>query len=369
VDPLSWVFFVEGMPLDPEVYETKSVGGSETAGLCVARALAKRGHTVYLFCRCPKEGLFYDRVHFIRVDRFLEWALKTPHDVTVIQRVPHPLTVPLLSGVRLWWMHDLALKRYGDPIRGVMWSVDRLLVLSEFMKRQYQEVYGLPDAAFTVTRNGVDLELIASVPPPVTVRDRKALVFTARPERGLEILLEQTFPRLLQKDPDLRLYLGGYDNYTDQLRPLYEKCHALINYFGGRVRHLGALNKKDLYKLYKTAALYIYPSSFEEISCISAMETMACGLPFVGSQLAALPETLHPDAGVLIPWEEGKGAADSVYQEKFVDACLHLLRDEAAWTRASQAGLLHAKGLDWDGVAEQWEQIVDTIGGENGTHA
>ena len=221
----------------------------------------------------------------------------------------------------------------------------------------------------------------------------KAIAFTSRPERGMDIVLEETFPRLLREDPDLRLYLAGYANYPDFLRPLYDKCQRLIDRFAGRVRHLGPLSKQDLYKLYKTAALYIYPTDFEEISCITAMECMAVGLPIVASDLAALTETVAPGAGILIghPAEGGKaieaaagktpvgqadgswripgvemydprkGARDPGFQEAFVRACLRLLRDPEAWAAASLAGREAARVLDWDGVAAEWEGLAGAL--------
>ena len=389
MDKLRWVFFVDGMNFDGAKPEEKCLGGSETAGLHLAKALAARGHEVHLFCRCGAEAT-YDGVRYHGIQHYVEWATNVPHDVSVVQRVPHPLTVPLAAPVRLLWVHDLALKRTADPMRGVLWAVDRVVVLSQFMKRQYQLVYGFPDSVLHVSRNGVDLAIIEAAPAP-EARDPKALVFTARPERGMDVLLEETFPRLLRADPELRLFMAGYPNYPDFLRPLYEKCQALVNRFAGRVRHLGGLNKLDLYRLYKGAALYVYPADFEEISCITAMECMACGLPVVASDLAALTETLAPGAGVLVghrapeelqgadamakhlqadgswripgveSFDPQKGPRDPGYQERFVGACLRLLQDPAAWAAASQAGLAAAKGLDWAGVAEEWEGLARAL--------
>lgn len=375
----NWVIFCDGMPFHGETYKERSLGGSETAAAGVSKALADRDHEVHMFSRCDKPGM-YSGVEYHRIEDFLQWSPNVPHDITVVQRVPHPLTLPLNSSLRFFWMHDLALKRNCGPMQGIMWAVDKVLVVSEWMKRQYQSVYNYPEDIFLVTRNGIDLDLINSVPDQP--RDPKLLVWTARPERGMDVLLEETFPRLLQKDPNLRLCLAGYDNYVDLLRPLYEKCHALIGRFGGRVQHLGALNKTDLYKLYKSAWLYIYPTGFHEVSCITALECMACGLPIVGSQLAALPETLDKGAGVLIPHrgepfptsgtesvclylKQGdplpESERDPKFQEAFVSACLDLLGDKHKWEQMSLCGQTVSHKFSWDGVAEQWETVARSL--------
>ena len=54
---LVWAFYVEGMGIDPSELESKALGGSETAGIQLCRALADRGHEVNLFCNCTKEGI------------------------------------------------------------------------------------------------------------------------------------------------------------------------------------------------------------------------------------------------------------------------------------------------------------------------
>ena len=352
-------FFVEGMPFQGDTLASgKSLGGSETAGLCVARCFAKKGHDVHMFSRCEQEGV-YDGVKYHNIERFVEWATNVPHDVTVIQRVPHPLGMTVLSPVHFFWMHDLALVRNAGFMRGALWNVDRMFVLSEFHKKQYMEVYGIPEDALFVTRNGIDLDMIESVPDQK--RDMKAVIYTARPERGLDILLEHTYPRLLQKDPEIRLYVAGYDNYTEHLKPLYEKCEYLMRQHAGRARHLGALSKQQLYQLYKTVGAYIYPTDFEEISCITVMELMACGTPIIASKHAALPETLHPDAGALIDYDEAKSARDNDYQEAFVNATMSLLNNNGNWRRASEAGKKAAKSLHWDGVADQWEKLAQDL--------
>ncbi len=352
--PLTWAIFVDGMPFEIDKPE-QQLGGSETAGLLMAKILAARGHEVNLFGRHEREGIF-SKVRYHNVARYPQWVTNVPHDVTIVQRVPQALNMETQSHLTWLWMHDLAIRRARDVTFGVSWNVSKILVLSQFHRNQYRDTYGLPESVFHITRNGIDTCFISEVPEQT--RDRKLLVYTARPERGMDLLLEETFPRLLRADAEITLKLAGYNNYVEQLQGLYAKCNQLMNKFGGRVQHVGALTKSDLYKLYKTAALYVYPSNFEEISCITAMECMACGLPMVGGTIGALVETLPAECGKLIPWREEKDAKDPEFQDNFVETCLYYLRNERVWQSASEAGVQHAKGLDWEGVAEDWERLA-----------
>ena len=46
-------FFVPGMPFDGSTLTHSSLGGSETAALCMARELAALKHSVKVFSNCP----------------------------------------------------------------------------------------------------------------------------------------------------------------------------------------------------------------------------------------------------------------------------------------------------------------------------
>ena len=357
-----WSMFVDGMPFELDK-EDQQLGGSETAGMLMAKNLAAMGHEVNLFGRSDREGIF-SGVRYHNVARYPGWVTTVPHDVAIVQRIPQPYQLEMQSHVNMFWMHDLAMRRARDPMLSVFWNVNKVLVLSKFMRDQYKEVYGLPDDIFMTTTNGIDLCRIREIPEQK--RDPMLLVYTARPERGLDILLEETFPRLLKADPEMKLVIAGYNNYVQELQQLYMKIQQLISKYGGRVRHVGALSKPDLYTLYKSAALYVYPSNFEEISCITAMECMACGLPMIGGTIGALPETLHKQAGKLIPWHEGKGARDGDYQENFAESCLYFIRNPLVWRAASEAGHRAAEKMDWSAVAEEWEAIVYQLLDEGG---
>lgn len=350
----SIAFYINGMPFDGSTLDNKDLGGSETIGLQMARTLKQQGHEVIVFSNCEREGN-YDGVQYLNVARFPEWATYTPHDITIIQRDPQAFSFRINSKLHILWSHDLALNRFTPIVRGTMWNVDQVWVLSEFMKNQYKEVYALPDESFKVTRNGIDRYLLPS-PLPLEQRDRNKVIYTARPERGMDILLEKTFPRLLERLPNLKLYLAGYNNRVPQLAGLYNKIDQLIAGLGDKVVHLGPLRKKDLYEHYRTSMLYLYPSNFEEIFCITAAECAAVGLPMVGSYRAALPEVLGSEAGRLVWHDE---ANSNEYQESFVAEAVELLTREDKWNENSKASYERSKSFGLESLGQEWSAMFD----------
>ena len=351
---LDFVFCVPGLAFSGDTLKTGSLGGSETAGLCLARELAALGHHVTMFCNTPKVGV-YDGVNYHQLDDFRRYARQAPHDVTVVQRAPQLFGQRMNSRLNVLWLHDMALGREANNFRSVLWNVDKVAVLSDYHAHQVGITYQIAEGELLwQTRNGIDLDLF----PAAAAHDPYTLVFGARPERGLDVLLGEIFPALLKEEPALTLYLASYGNAVPQLRDFYEACGQKIDALGERCRHLQPMSKRDYYTLLASAGVYVYPTpsplhkGFAEISCITAMECQAVGLPIVTSQRGALPETIARGAGVLLqgdPWTPE-------YRAKFVEAVLNYVRHPVDRIQAGNMGRALAQSLSWAKVAEQWAE-------------
>ncbi len=351
---------IPGMPFDGNTLEESSLGGSETAAISMARELAQLGHRVKVFCNCKERGNFAD-VIYLPIAGWDSFLIGTPHDVSIVQRTPEPYSVRTNSRLNVMWSHDLALGRQTYSVRATMWNINKIFVLSEYMKAQYKEVYGLPDDLLFKTRNGIDLHRFPR--SDNSERNRKRLVYAARPERGLDILLDRIFPKLLEADPEIELALYGYHNPVEQLKGFYATLAEKSRAFGDRVRFVGQLTKNKLYEEYAAAGVYAYPTpsptspQFAEISCISLMEAQASGMPVVTSDRGALSETLAKGAGVLI---SGDSMSDE-YRDAFVEAVLKYTKEPEVYNKASAIGKRAARTMGWDKVAEEWSESFSTF--------
>jgi len=306
-----------GMPFDGTTIESKSLGGSESAAYYMAKELAALGHSVTLFTNTTEES-FSDEVRYVPMgtsseqyplgETFHFFAENTPTDVMIIQRHPRAFDFPWASKINLWWIHDLALYRNTPVVNQMMWNIDGVLCVSEWHKKQVVEVYSLnPSIVYPIT-NGVDLSLFENDKKDCLKSGKSlglnpettALLYTSRPERGLEALVKPNgiVEKLYETDKNFHLYVCGYDNTVPQQRDYYNhlwsRCDALPN-----VTNLGSLTKQELADVMRQCDMHIYPSTFEETSCITAMECMAAGLPMVACKVGALPETVR-NAGVIL---------------------------------------------------------------------
>lgn len=358
---LSIAFCVPGMAFSGKSPYERSLGGSETAGWALAKAMAARGHRVRVFCNLPDghNPGNYDDVTYMPLQMWQQFAATVPTDVHIVQRMPDLFSFRTASKLNYLWCHDLAMGRIANAFRSVMWNIDRVICVSEYMRGQYKEVLDLPDDTMMVLKNGI---INADFPEWGTFnRDRKHLIYAARPERGLDVLFKRILPKLFEADPELRLSIYGYDNPTDAWRDYYRGLAQSAQQFGDRARFVGYLPKRELYAAYSQAGVYVYPTpspalpGFNEVSCISAMEAQRAGLPIVTSRRGALPETICPEAGTLI---DGDPMSDE-YVDAFCAGVLRYTTDNAAWMAASEAGALWGTQLDWSTRAKEMEDEIE----------
>jgi glycosyltransferase involved in cell wall biosynthesis len=71
----------------------------------------------------------------------------------------------------------------------------------------------------------------------------------------------------------------------------------------GRIAFAGAVAPQRLLQLYAAADLFVLPSRFEGYGMAYA-EAIAHGVPVVGTQAGAIPDTVPAGAGVLVPADD-----------------------------------------------------------------
>lgn len=353
-NPKTIGFYTAGAPFEGDALEREGgLGGSETAFIQVARALARRGHRVLAFNSCEKPG-DYQGVRYHRFADSLPVLARERFDVFVVSRYPAFFNLPLAAGLKVLWNHDTL----DNPreLRLIHDEIDLFLVLSLFHKDNFLLRLPQLDDRLVVTRNGLDFDLLDS--SASATRDPDKLIYASRPERGLKTLLESVWPRLHRWNPDLTLYVCGYQlelrNMPPQLKELYRQVGDLLESSPGLVV-LGGLNKRDYYRHLSESALMLYPSVFPEISCLAALEAQALGVPVLTSDAFALSESVVSGQTRVA----GKPASPE-YVNDYVERAISLLAD-----REKLAGLgrevreIIRRHYSWDLVAAEWDRLFD----------
>jgi glycosyltransferase involved in cell wall biosynthesis len=366
--PLDVLVVSIGLPHDSATVREQSLGGSETAAIYVAEALARHGHRVTVYSPLPPRQQNGQPVgdHVMHgvtwrdLNRFPGECLALPYDVAVVSRDLNLLRQPINAKLKYLWCHDLAIKRVRQHYGPTLWNTTGYYVLSGFQRQQYMDVVGLPLEQFVVTRNGID----PSSFPQGLKRDPLKLVYGSRPERGLEAAL-LVMDVLRKRGSQVRLEVSGYDapGLAPQMQGYYQQLFQAAAARPNVVVR-GSLTQAQWHDQLATARALLYPScpgDFREISCVVAMEAQACGTPVVAAAKGALPETLNggslfgePSLAALLVGDETSDPHAPAYVEAFADAVERITSDDLLWARLSQQGRTNADGLTWDGVAEQW---------------
>ena len=84
----------------------------------------------------------------------------------------------------------------------------------------------------------------------------------------------------------------------------------------------------------------------------------------ITSDFAGLGNTIiNGETGVLIPFDDQESRSRSpVYQQRFVEATVDLLRDYGKWQKLSQnARRLIAQRYTWNMIAREWEGVFVSL--------
>jgi len=349
-------FFAHGLQFNGNTLKEKSLGGSETALLYMARELAARGHDVKVFNNCDKPDRYDGVDYFDYKTSWKEIAPLCAWDVFIASRDYTFLSQKLNAKMTILWNHDIATDRKNMLINS--WGIDLTWCLSKFHVEQYLSVAKELEPIMNQTRNGVDLQLIDSIRNIAGERNKKQFIWGSRPERGLDNLLINVWPKILKEvDSTARLLIAGYDdkgiNIPEEVQKFHEYIEKLI-IATPNVFKVGNLTKEEWYKLLSTSGMMIYPTNFPEISCINAMEAQACELPIVTTNSFALVETIGDKANLI-----NNHPKSDEYHTQFVNRVKKLYTNSHEYSNSQKKGYTHIAGrYEWNIIAKEWEDLI-----------
>lgn len=277
-------------------------------------------------------------------------------DGSVALRAARMLGVP---GVLLVGGSDVQLL-IAEPAR-------RAIILETLQQADRVLTVGAPLAA-RVAALGVSPERIGSFQrgvdsarffpaPPAEARtrlglplDRHIVLWVGRmvPVKGLDVLAD-ALPRVTTSGaPPLLVLIGD----GEERAMLAQRLHAA----GIDVRFVGTVAQPDLPDWYRAADLMVLPSRSEGVPNV-LLEALACGTPFVASDVGAVAELLEP-ASAIVPPGDAAALATAISHSLQAPPLMRrasavvLDRSEAvAELRRSFAAVLASSGVPQIGVA------------------
>jgi alpha-1,3-rhamnosyl/mannosyltransferase len=240
-------------------------------------------------------------------------------------RAPLRSSLPVVVTV-----HDLAVLRHPEAftpwvrlyartvLLPVLRAADRVLVVSDFTRREVVELAGVADERVRVTPNAVDGQFS---PEGAAAEGNYVLaVGTLEPRKRLHLAVEAA------------RRLGV------ELRVVGAPGWGGVQAGGDGVRALGFVSDEELARLLRGARCLVYPSRYEGFG-LPVLEAMRCGTPVVTSAGTAMEEVAG-DAGVFVDGEDPARFAAAIEEAERRRAELRAL------------GLERAHAYSWQRTAE-----------------
>lgn len=334
-------------PWGPKNLATGGIGGSETAVIHVAKNLALLGHHVTVFNDPGINEGVRDGVGYFPMSLYTGLE---EFDLVVAWRFPTLGEKRPVGIKQLWlWAHDLHFRDRLTETNAK--GFDRIMPVSKWHAGYMKRMYPFLGSNLVPTSNGVDP--LRFTPDETIVRDPKRCIYLSSPDRGLSSLFAVWQYLSTIEGTSLHVYYGtenlqkmAVNGDTWATAQLIEIEHGIKN--GRNIVSHGRVDQNTLAREIMQSGLWLYPTGFLEVSCISAMEAMAGGLAAVTTELGALPETMG-EWGIKVPgW-----STSTPYLKQFVGHAATLLQD-SAW-RDEVAAKGRRDPPTWMDVAKEWD--------------
>jgi glycosyltransferase involved in cell wall biosynthesis len=258
---------------------------------------------------------------------------------------------PLLALVH----HPLALEwglsvKQADTLRAseqaALAAVQGVVVTSAATAKLVASDYGVPAERIAVARPGSDPALMSQGSQDGVVR--LLSVGAIVPRKGFDVLIAAL---ATLTDLSWRLTIAG-DRTRDRNAAARLDAGIARHALGDRIAALGAVSPQRLAALYAEADVFVLASHFEGYGMAYA-EAVAHGLPVIGTSAGAIPDTVPPDAGLLV--DPGDSFA-------LARALRHVIGDAGLRRRLASAARAAAPQLPtWRHSAEIFARALETL--------
>lgn len=341
-------------------YPPKIIGGISRVVYDLAQKLGEDGnevHVVTCWVQGAKEiekdrNVFVHRAHTYDINtiNFIDWVLQLnfsllelsvriidqtgkfdiihAHDwvVAFAARVlKYSCYTPLVSTIhatesgRNWGIHNEVQRYINDIEWWLTYESWKVIVNSNFMKNQVQNIFKLPEDKICVIPNGVDINKLQGYERDYNFRrnyaadNEKIICFVGRlvHEKGAHILVD-AIPKVIQHYHDAKFVIVGKGPQFDYLQK--KVSHMNISQ---KVYFTGYISDECLNRLYKCMDIAVFPSLYEPFGIV-ALEGMAAKVPVIVSDTGGLRDIVeHGIDGMKSYAGNSNSLADSILEILF----------------------------------------------------
>ncbi|RFU64286.1 glycosyltransferase [Peribacillus saganii] len=231
---------------------------------------------------------------------------------------------------------------------------DKIIVCSEFMKQELQDIFSVLSEKVSIIPNGVNVD---SVTPGSSERaidnkskgDRITVFSWGRlvPEKGYDTLIQAACD-LKKQGKDFSFIVAGRGPLLDYYREMADNSGL-----GDGFTFIGFVNDEVRNSILKDSDIAVFPSTYEPFGIV-ALEAMAAGKPTIVSETGGLKAIVrHGYSGLLAKPGCSADLAEKIwYMAEF--------QEEAA-KMASQGKEVARRIFSWERVSTETERIIQEL--------
>lgn len=238
-----------------------------------------------------------------------------------------------------YWAGRIALDRY-------MGKLDERIAVSS-AARHFVSTY-FP-GEYRIIPNGVDVDFYANAKPFPEFQDGKVnLLFVGRvePRKGAMYLMK-AYAQIRMRHPNTRLIIAGRGPEIGDLRRFARDRELADVFFAGRV------SDEDKARFYKTADVFVAPSTGQESFGIVLLEAMAAGRAVVASDIHGYKRVVQRNVSGLLVEPKDPDALAEALERLIVDPDLR--------RRLGDAGARRAPEYDWQHVTRELVEVYEAV--------
>jgi len=214
-------------------------------------------------------------------------------------------------------------------------SVKKVVVASEFSRREVIEKYGVPEKKVVKIPNFLNISKLKTTTNfKRKYRLKRYILAVGRfsKEKGFEYLLK-SFKIVSEKEKDVKLVIvGGRRAYMKIISSMVEALGLK-----DKVLLLSNISDNEIYSAFKGAEFVVIPSIYEPFGIV-ALEAMYFGKPVVAFRVGGLREIIKEGVnGILVKERD---------VEKLSEAIMKVLSDERLKKKLGRNGKLFIKNYD-----------------------
>lgn len=355
---------------DSSTLETTGLGGSETWTVQLSMQFKSRGYHVIIFN--GTDNWHFDKygIEWVPLSFFKSRIKYQSFDRIIISRIYNGYIDAINKESCCWNIyvqaHDVGIGQFDwenncyPKLNGegelFQRGVKKVIALSEWHIESLNHIWNdIPRDMVETIPDGIDPELFKDI--RLDNHRDNGILFSSRPERGMELLCNKILPELRKVVGDAKVYLASYNDIPKEY---YDRENDGIYV-------LGRLNKIELYKEMSKHKVWFYPSIFPETFNITLCENIMCGcipvLPLIHGMATTLRNfnKLGIDHEFYNPWYTPNGNDDLAVKDsvQMLSGWMNNWDNYATYILRDSMRNFITENYSWSKVADLWENLFN----------